>query len=382
MLSLLLTTLAVLGGATPAAPVQPADELRLGLTPAVQHGKVEWFQGSYEELLATARAEQRVVLLSFYSDRCTYCARFDREAYSDREVLASLEPVLAFAVDADSEAGRRLDRQYPTEQHYPALVFLDPDGQLRDRLIGYRPVDYLLPELERILADEGTLGDLRRQAAAAPKDLDVIWALARRLDEFGDDQGYQAQVARLRELDPEGTSRPLHHLALLEALDELELSGDAASLQELLARETYPDLLFRGWNEIARHERELSILANRARQREAAAAHRVAIHRAHLNAWPHVPTDLEAWYGNHLAWEIYKDWALLDDELRERGTEIARVVVSREPGRAESLDTLACLLFSGGEVEEAVELMRTCIRLQPSKQLWRERLEMFLSRES
>ncbi|MDF1799929.1 MAG: thioredoxin family protein, partial [Planctomycetota bacterium] len=209
---MLLTSLSLVGllavastsDTTPTCPTP--DDTALTLSAPLQHGKVDWFDGTYEELLEKAKKEDRVVLLSFFSKDCGYCKRLDREAFSDDDVVATLEPVLCLSIDAHSETGRVLDEQFPTNGHYPALIFLDPDGSLRDRILGYKPTSYVLELIESILRDEGTLGDLRRQVEAAPEDLDKIWAYARRLDRFDDAAGYAEQVARLRELDPKGTS--------------------------------------------------------------------------------------------------------------------------------------------------------------------------------
>ena len=387
--------LAVLSGASdsPPAPGTPAawtgadarptstDDLYLRPLGA-SHGKVDWFEGTYDELLARARAEGKVVMLSFYDETCRFCARLDREAYSDDDVLAVLEDVLCMSVDADSPVGRELDARYPTGGHYPAVIFLDPDGGLRDRISGYVPVSYFLPELERILRDEGTLGDLRRKVAAAPEDLGHIWAYAQRLDEFGDRVGYRAQVLRLRALDPEGDSQPLRHLAMLDAIDELGARRDDGPLRALLAEETYGELLYLGWSTLARHELSEARRAERADRTGACHAHRLAFHQAHLNAWPHVPKAYRAWFGNHVAWDIYKDWAILSDEVRAKGIEIARIATDLEPGSPDLLDTLACLLFSDGQLDEAIELARRCIALEPDKDLWRNRLALFTAEES
>jgi len=323
-----------------------------------------------------------VVMLSFFSNDCGYCKRLDREAFSDDDVVAALEPLLCLSIDAHSETGRLIDQKYPTNGHYPALIFLDPDGSLRDRILGYLPTSYILDLVDSIVRDEGTLGDLRRQVDSAPEDLDKIWAYARRLDEFDDAAAYAKQVARLRELDPKGASKPLHHLQLIEAMRKLERRRDDAPLRKLLDTETYPELRFRGWNAIARHELEQAQKAGFRGLTEKAQAHRLAYHQAHFNAWPHTPDDFRSWYSNHVAWELYKDWALVGKEMRREAIEVARIAVTLNPKSADVLDTLACLLFSNGEVAEAVRLMKLCIQLDNDNNLWLERLAMFEAEES
>ena len=68
--------------------------------------------------------------------------------------------------------------------------------------------------------------------------------------------------------------------------------------------------------------------------------------------------------------------------MRAKGIEIARIAVDLAPGSPDIIDTLACLLYANGEVEEAIELMKRCISLEPDKVLWHERLEGTQSTES
>ena len=51
----------VLSSATPQAPpVRPA--------PAADHGKVKWFEGTYEQALAEAAAKKQLVFVDFWTE--------------------------------------------------------------------------------------------------------------------------------------------------------------------------------------------------------------------------------------------------------------------------------------------------------------------------
>lgn len=378
-LTILLLAYLPSGGAQAPAPQAPTAVLAPN---HARHGKVQWFEGTYAELLTKAERENRVVLLNFYTDLCRYCLDLDREGYSDESVVAALEPVLCFSIDAESELGKPLNARFPTENYYPALIFLDPDGALRDRIVGYMPTRQLLPEIQRILRDEDTLGDLRRKVEAKPKDLTAILDYAFKLEELGDQAACDRQVARIKELDPEGKSLAVHKMAMRDAMRKMAESGDDDPLRALLAKETYPELLFKGWNRLAIGEMMRAKKAGMQGLTELAQKHRLAYHEAHLNAWPHCPTELISRYGNEVAWKLYLDWPALDKEMRAAAIAVARKAVEVAPKAAEILDTLACLLFNDGQVDEAVRLMRECLRLEPDRDLWEQRLEMFLAKES
>jgi thioredoxin-related protein len=382
----LLPLLLVLGlTSDPTAPVDLGEPVPASFalgSPMQRHGHVEWFDGTFDELLAKAAREKRVVLLNFYTDLCAYCRVLDREAYSDSSVVEALKPVLCFSINADSEAGRALDASYPTEDHYPALIFLDSDGALRDRIIGYLPTRQFLPEVERILRNEDTLSDLREKVAKSPADVEAIWALACKLEQLGDLEACDKEIEHIKKLDPQGKSRPMHHLALSAAIKKSIRTDDDEALRKLLAIEIYPELLFEGWNQLAFQDLMRAKAASMQGLGELARRHKLAYHQSHLNAWPNCPSNLRADYGNHVAWELYLDWSRVDEDLRQAAINVAREAVGAAPKAPEILDTLACLLFNDGQIDEAVRLMQKCIRLEPDRDLWEDRLEMFLAKES
>lgn len=346
-----------------------------------RHGRVAWFDGSYEAGLAKARAEDRVVMLYFFADNAR-CRELDREAFCDDRTVAALEPAVCIPIDVDSEAGRMLASGFPTEDYYPALVFLDPDGELRDRIIGYVEKGKMRSEVDRILRDEDTLGDRRRRVAAQPDDVMALWDLAELLDWFDLETEYAQVVARLHELDPAGKTLPLRTLSMRATMKACTPENDYAPLRAFLAEETYSELLFDGWMRIAMYEGMQCKNAKVAGDKEAADARRIAAFRARFTAWPHSPERYAAGIGNNIAWDVYLDWPKLPADLHQEAIRVARAASEAKPESAEILDTLACLLFSDGQVDEAVRLMRECIRLEPDRALWEDRLVMFEKEEA
>lgn len=347
-----------------------------------RHGRVDWFEGSYAELLEKAAKEQRVILLNFYTDVSVYSRYLDAGAYSDDAVVQALAPVLCFSVDAESGFGKPLSKHFPTNNKYPALIFLDPNGQLRDRISGHKSPKKILPMIERIVSGENTLGPLRRAVNAAPNDLDALWNLAVKYKELTDIAAHDQQIARIRQLDPKGKSLPMHRLALNLASKESFDAEDTRALRQFLKGETYSELLYEGWVIVAHDELRMAEEAAYDGFAKNARRLRIEYHKAHLNAWDHHPKDLTAAVGNHIAWDMYRDWALLDEKQRDMAIQIARAAVAASPKSADLIDTLACLLFNSGQVEEAIKLMHKCIKLAPDFSLWQERLEMFETRES
>ena len=63
LLALSLATL------SPTPPPAPADAVRAVVRiEKVVHGKLKWFRGSWEELLAAAKASEQLIFLDFTAD--------------------------------------------------------------------------------------------------------------------------------------------------------------------------------------------------------------------------------------------------------------------------------------------------------------------------
>jgi tetratricopeptide (TPR) repeat protein len=88
-----------------------------------------------------------------------------------------------------------------------------------------------------------------------------------------------------------------------------------------------------------------------------------------IAAWPNDSTSL-----NNLAWM----YSQCNRKLSE-GKALAQRAVALSPSSPVFLDTLAELQYRSGQVQVAIESMRTCVRLDPRKKHYRENLVRFSS---
>jgi thiol-disulfide isomerase/thioredoxin len=130
------------------------------------HGRLDWFGGTFAEALEKAKSEKKIVFVDFWASWCGWCKRFDGEALEDSVVVAETRDLVCLTIDAESKDGQPLAARYGVAG-LPALVFVEPDGSLRERLSGYRTAPQFVQELRRIRANEG---DPRRDREAAGRE--------------------------------------------------------------------------------------------------------------------------------------------------------------------------------------------------------------------
>jgi thiol:disulfide interchange protein len=105
---------------------------------------IAWRRGSLEEVLAEARAQEKLVFVDFWTSWCGWCKRLDQDTFSDPAVIEAVnERFVSLSVDAESKSGRPIARRYGVSG-YPTLLILEPDGTVRERIGGYLPPDRFL----------------------------------------------------------------------------------------------------------------------------------------------------------------------------------------------------------------------------------------------
>jgi tetratricopeptide (TPR) repeat protein len=263
----------------------------------------------------------------------------------------------------------------------PALIFLEPDGEVRETLMGYLPPEKFKAEVARIVRNEGTISALVEAVEASPEDIDLRWELAQKYRSMGARKEYAEQLDAIRKLDPDGKSLAMRTLVFEEAAGSAQRSGDTEDLEAFLAEEkTHRSLIFEGWFLLARIEDYHRSAAVQGDDEESAGEHARLAFEAFEEAWKHVtdvPAD-RAGYGNHMAWTIYEMRNQLDELDLVFGLEVARKAVADSGEKDPSiLDTLAVLQHATGDTPGAIATIEKAIALEPDEKRFEERLEGF-----
>lgn len=89
----------------------------------------------YTDALKRAKAEDKAVILYFYSKYCGYCEMMDKQVLADKEIAASMKKdVVSFRIDVDTRSD--LAAKYSI-RGYPTTGILEPSGKSVIRVPGY-----------------------------------------------------------------------------------------------------------------------------------------------------------------------------------------------------------------------------------------------------
>lgn len=115
---------------------------------------------AYTAALEAARAEQKLVLIDFFTTWCPPCKKLDKETWPDPRVAKWLsERTVALKVDAEEDAD--LARLYRVEA-YPTIVIAKADGTEIDRLIGFLGPEEFVTEVEARIERAARFEQLRK----------------------------------------------------------------------------------------------------------------------------------------------------------------------------------------------------------------------------
>jgi thiol-disulfide isomerase/thioredoxin len=125
----------------------------LGLTaPALgQTLTYNFYNGTYRELLAKARKENKPFFLYFYTNWCMPCRKMNQEAFRNKELVTyGSQNYLGMMLDAEASVseGKQLAKFYNV-YFFPMFIICTPQGKVMERLDGHQTPQQMLAALQR-----------------------------------------------------------------------------------------------------------------------------------------------------------------------------------------------------------------------------------------
>ena len=105
---------------------------------------ISFFEGTWEEALAKAEKEHKVIFLDAYAAWCGPCKLLKKNVFSAPAVGSFYnENFINMAIDMEKGQGPQLASKYGVRA-YPTLIFVNGDGTVANKAIGYHNPDQLI----------------------------------------------------------------------------------------------------------------------------------------------------------------------------------------------------------------------------------------------
>ncbi len=112
---------------------------------------IEFSNSSWEEIVKQARAENKIIFLDIYASWCGPCKQLKKNTFTDKEVGSFFNANFINATfDAEKGEGKKLAERYVITA-YPTMLFINPDGTIREAVVGYRSANQLMREAKGVL---------------------------------------------------------------------------------------------------------------------------------------------------------------------------------------------------------------------------------------
>lgn len=117
---------------------------------------VQFVEGkSFAEVLTQAKAEKKKVFVDCYTSWCGPCRKMAKEVFPLKEMGDYVNArFVSVKIDMEKGEGVELCKRYDVNA-YPTLLFLDSDGTVLHRMLGFQTAEAFRQGVESGLADDG-----------------------------------------------------------------------------------------------------------------------------------------------------------------------------------------------------------------------------------
>lgn len=142
---------------------------------------------SFDDLLAQAKAEDKIIFIDAYTTWCGPCKMMAKKVFPAEAVgKVYNERFINAKFDMEKGEGPGLARRYGV-QAYPTYLFVDGNGEIIHKGIGYIPQEAFLA-LADAASGENSLGALNKRYANGERSTEFLRAYATTLDEVYESQ--------------------------------------------------------------------------------------------------------------------------------------------------------------------------------------------------
>ena len=142
-------------------------------TPTTDEPGIKFFMGSWKDVLAEAKRQNKPVFVDIFTTWCGPCKMMAKEAFPNAKVGEKFNAnFISYQIDAEKGEGIEVARKYAVDS-YPTSLYVSANGELIYRAIGYGGIKGMLDEADRAIGaakDPNPLSALEKQYEGGKRD--------------------------------------------------------------------------------------------------------------------------------------------------------------------------------------------------------------------
>lgn len=148
-------------------------------------GGIEFFEGTWQEALAKAEQEKKLVFVDAYATWCGPCKRMAKDVFTVDAVGDFFnENFINLKLDMEKTDGLTFGKEYPVSA-YPTLFFLSGDGTVVKKIKGGQQVATLLEHGRSAVKSYDRSGDYEEKYLAGNRDYVLVYEYVEALVQAG-----------------------------------------------------------------------------------------------------------------------------------------------------------------------------------------------------
>lgn len=163
---------------------------------------IDWAH-TLDSATSRAAANDRQVIIEFYTDWCQWCKAMDESTFTNPGVMALSKRVVFARINAEVDTANA--RTFGIWR-YPTCVLTNKGGQEVDRIVGYVPPVAFRQTMQDYLDGKGTPWDLEKRLKTSANDGALLYAIGDKYLERGQFDKARSQMEQVLSRDPNNTA--------------------------------------------------------------------------------------------------------------------------------------------------------------------------------
>ncbi len=362
---------------------------------------IEFEHGTFDEALAKAKAENKMVFMDCFTVWCGPCKMLSSEVFPQKEVGDYFNAnFVSIKMDMEKGEGIELRKKYGVKA-FPTLLWLDAEGSLQHKAIGSMQAPALIEVAKTAFDTEKNWGNFAKKYNNGERNIAFLQEYiltAKSLYEDIDDavKAYYAQrtneeLFNAKDIEIMGaTIKSVNDKKFTFVMENRANFNDAvgeATINKLIEQTMGQDLMnamgTRNEETIAQKKKELLALDEAIAEKLFAGIELQMLMRdPDKNKFFDALADYALKYVsddaktlNQYAWMIVDAKIEVKEDILQKALKMAKRSVELDEGFV-TLDTYACALYKVGEIDEAMKMAKKSVDLASEdlkKDLWSQK---------
>jgi len=211
--------------------------------------QIDFKSGTVAEILAMAKQQKKPVMVDVMTDWCVWCVELDNLVYARPEIYEYANAnQINYKIDAEKGEGVEFAKKYKIDG-YPAVLFLDGDGNEIDRIGGYFPAAQFKQYMVDYSKGINTTKDLEAKLKTNPDNIEANYKLGEKKMYSGKQVEAKNHLMKVIDLDHENKSGRKDDAEFLIA-DMSDKEVIAKNLENFIVNNSSSDVLKDAYIEI------------------------------------------------------------------------------------------------------------------------------------